>query len=149
LSENLREHPQVFMTVPKELFFFNLLDKPEHFLYTSKDLAWYLEFFSPSVMKRAAHLAGIVAKQGRPYAIRARGEATASYAADTKEEIIDEMLLLNPELKVILMVRNPVQRSWSHAKKDLLNVSFRNQTERTMEEVPSEEMKSFMATPYL
>lgn len=34
LAENLRSHPQIFFTRPKELFFFDLLNKPNHLLYS-------------------------------------------------------------------------------------------------------------------
>jgi hypothetical protein len=46
------------------------------------------------------------------------GEATASYAT-LDESVIDDMLILNAEMKVILTLRNPVDRAWSHARKDL------------------------------
>ena len=35
-------------------------------------------------------------------------------------DLIDEVVTLNPEIRVVLMVRDPVERAWSHAKKDLV-----------------------------
>ena len=58
-------------------------------------------------------------KVGRFYSPRIRGEATASYAA-LPEEVIREIATLNPEIKAILMIRDPLERAWSHARKDLL-----------------------------
>ncbi len=58
-------------------------------------------------------------KVGRLYSPRIRGEATASYAA-LPEEVIREIATLNPEIKAILMIRDPLERAWSHARKDLL-----------------------------
>jgi len=154
LAENLRIHPEVFVTDPKEIFFFNSLGNTRHFQHhnqfqpQSNDLSWYLEFFDQPIWVRLRKLFATTKKHGRPYAIKMRGEATASYAAGTDPEVINEILLLNPEIKVVLMVRNPIQRAWSHVKKDLLNESFMNRTERNLHEVNVEEMEEFMASPY-
>ena len=66
-------------------------------------------------------------KVGRLYNPRVRGEATASYAALPKE-IIREIATLNPEIKAILMIRDPLDRAWSHARKDLLIAGQRRAT---------------------
>jgi hypothetical protein len=77
-----------------------------------------------------------------------RGEATASYAADTSSKIIDEILVLNPGIKIILMIRNPVLRAWSHLKMDLFNKSTINSEERSLEDIPASEVCEYLASPY-
>jgi hypothetical protein len=42
------------------------------------------------------------------------------------KDSINNVVKLNPDIKVIVMARNPVKRAWAHAKKDLLNKSFMN-----------------------
>ena len=71
-----------------------------------------------------------------------RGEATASYAA-LEPDIIREVALLNPRLKVILMIRNPIDRAWSHAKKDLVR-----KHQRKVADVPPAEFEAFFRDPY-
>ncbi len=118
LHANLRFHPEILLSRPKEIFFFNRLKTPEHPKFRSDRLEWYLRFF-----REPAWLAGLkhalcLWRYGRPYRPRVCGEATASYAAlDT--DVIGEVVALNPRIKVILMIRDPVERAWSHAKKDL------------------------------
>jgi len=36
-------------------------------------------------------------------------------------DLIKEILILNPDIKIILMIRNPIKRTWSHVKNDILN----------------------------
>ena len=148
LADNLRLHPEAFVTQPKELFYFNLLNKPDHFQYKSNDLSWYLEHFNVSFPSKVRRICEDLKKYRCPHSVRMRGEATASYAADTCEEIIDEILTINPKIKIILMVRNPIKRAWSHAKKDLLNKSFMNENEKKIGEVPVEKIMAFMGSPY-
>jgi hypothetical protein len=76
------------------------------------------------------------------YAPRVRGEATASYAA-LDADVIADIVALNPDIKAILMIRNPIERAWSHAKKDLV----RNR-KRRMADVPEAEFRAFFADPY-
>ena len=44
-----------------------------------------------------------------------RGEATSSYAA-IDVDLIDTIARLNPRLKAIMLVRDPVDRAWSQFK---------------------------------
>ena len=118
LQKNLERHPEVFMASPKELFFFNLLDRPDFPLYQSSDLAWYLSHFRESEEEVARKQERSLSQYGMPYAPRVRGEATAGYAA-MGPRLIREVAILNPGIKAILTVRDPVERAWSHAKLDL------------------------------
>ncbi|MEM7147297.1 MAG: sulfotransferase domain-containing protein, partial [Verrucomicrobiota bacterium] len=70
--------------------------------------------------------------------IRVRGEGTATYAT-LPEAVMAEIALLNPDMKVIVMARHPVQRAISHARKDL-NRQFNG------DEVPEEAILDFVST---
>ncbi len=142
LHANLRWHPEIFLAEPKEIFFFNRLDQPDHPKFVSADLAWYLKFFRPSPYLWAVEQAMALRYHGRFFRPKVRGEASASYAAMT-DDLIAELATLGPRSKIILMVRDPVERAWSHAKKDLV----RNRG-RKMEDVADEEWQAFFADPY-
>lgn len=119
LTENLRRHPQIYIPWEKELFFFNLLDKPKHPLYRSNQLRWYAAYFR---LSRLAILKQVVRNSWQYkglYYRRVFGEATASYAA-MEAPLIQELVALCPTIKVIFSIRNPIQRAWSHAKMDLM-----------------------------
>jgi hypothetical protein len=142
LHANLRYHPEIFLSEPKELFFFSRLKTPENPKFQSNDLAWYLHFFRDPVWRSAAKTAISLWRYRELYRPRVRGEATASYAA-LDRDVIREITLLNPEIKVILMIRNPIDRAWSHAKKDLA----RNR-KRTVADVSEDEFKAFFTDAY-
>lgn len=76
------------------------------------------------------------------YRPKIRGEATASYAAMDRD-LVQEIAVLKPDAKVLLMVRNPVDRAWSHAKKDLA----RNRG-RQSADIGEEEWQAFFRDPY-
>ena len=142
LHANLRYHPQIFLAEPKELFFFSRLKTPEHPKFQSNDLGWYLRFFRDPLWRRLAKT-GICLWQSRAlYRPRVRGEATASYAV-LDRDVIAEITTLNPGIKVILMIRDPIERAWSHAKKDLV----RNRG-RKLADVTAREFQEFFAHPY-
>jgi hypothetical protein len=142
LHAHLRFHPQIFLSEPKELFFFSRLKAPDDPRFQSNDLGWYLSFFSDPWWRWLAKNAIALWRHREPYGPRTRGEATASYAA-LDRDVIAEIAALNPEVKVILMIRDPVDRAWSHAKKDLVR-----KTGRTVEGVPAEEFRAFFADDY-
>lgn len=143
LHANLRFHPQVYLAEPKELFFFSRLKTPDHPRFQSDRLEWYLKFFRREPLwRRLAKTAICLCRSRALYRPRLRGEATASYAA-LDSDVIAEIAALNPAIKVIMMLRNPVDRAWSHAKKDLA----RNRGRR-MEEVSDEELRRFFTGAY-
>lgn len=142
LHAHLRFHPQVLLAEPKELFFFSRLKDPSHPKFRSNSLGWYLKHFRdswPWWLYKSWFCLWHYRERYRPLV---RGEATASYAA-LEEDVIAEVVALNPSIKVILMVRNPVDRAWSHAKKDLA----RNRG-RSLGEVTEAEFLAFFQEPY-
>lgn len=80
----LSAHPEVFL-VPKELQFFTV-----HF---DEGLDWYRNRF-------------------RPAGDRAAGEATADYFA--RASAMDRIAATLPEARLIVSLRNPSERAWSH-----------------------------------
>jgi len=137
----LAAHPQVVMSDPKELFFFDTLGNPSHPCHKSDDLAWYVQRFVPRHRHRRRVRMWFRRLYGRP-AHTIRGEATANYAAMDRARI-DEALVLRPELRAILIVRDPVERAWSHAKKHLAR-----DRGRAVEAVPDDEWRRFFALDY-
>ena len=86
LAAALRQHRQVHVARPKEIHFFD-----RHF---KRGLEWYAEQFSP----RDHHLQ--------------IGEATPAYLDDhVARKRITRTL---PDLKVVILLRNPVDRAYSH-----------------------------------
>lgn len=142
LAKILWRHPQVFMSFPKELYFFNLLDDPNHKFYRSNDLSWYLRHLRDNPISYVIKNVMAIRRFGELYSPVVRGESTASYAA-LDPDVIAEVVALNPDIRVILMVRDPVTRAWSHAKKDLVRDSG-----RTMSQVSAGEFETFFRAPY-
>jgi hypothetical protein len=129
------------MSLPKEIYFFNLLRLPEHRFYRSNQLRWYLRRFHDNPLTYGAKMMMALSKYREPYRPIVRGEATASYAS-MDPATIREVVTLNPSLKAIVMVRDPVARAWSHAKKDLVRAK-----NRRIEDVPDSEFERFFRDP--
>jgi hypothetical protein len=142
LAKVLWRHPSIFMSFPKELYFFNLLEKPEHRLYTSNELKWYLSRFRDNPISFALKSFWAARRLQRAYRPLLRGEATASYAA-LSQSFIHDIVTLNPSVKGIMFVRDPVERAWSHAKKDLCRARNRH-----VKDVSDEEFDCFFRDPY-
>ncbi|MEM7199610.1 MAG: sulfotransferase [Planctomycetota bacterium] len=122
LHENLARHPQIFMTEPKELYYWSSVQWPEyhpkHLPPFSADLSWYLDFFRESSDQMKTRHERSFADFGEPYVPVVRGESSATYAVACEPEIIREIVTLNPAIKAILLVRHPGERAWSHIKKE-------------------------------
>ena len=119
LFHNLKSHPEIFLPKEKELYYFSTLGMPDHRRFRFPYLEDYLHAMADTPRSTLKRNYDSLRKVGRLYNPRLRGEATASYAALPKE-VIREIATLNPEIKAILMVRDPIDRAWSHARKDLL-----------------------------
>jgi hypothetical protein len=148
LAENLRLHPNVFVTEPKEVYYFSGLGEPAAWPEAPDDLEWYLQHFHESKLTIVAKQFNALRRFRKLYKPMVRGEATATYAAAISDAAMDDLLAMNPNLKCILMLRNPIQRAWSHVKKDLLNVSHLNVRERDLSEVSESEILDFILSPY-
>ena len=115
LNKQLTRHPEIWMSSPKELHFFD-----RHFTEFPGD---YARNFSGASQAMCA------------------GEITPAYAIleSRKVAIIRSWM---PNLKLLFMMRDPVDRAWSHARKDF--PQFRN---KPVEEAQSDELHEFMALP--
>lgn len=142
LHAHLRFHPQIFLSEPKELYFFSSIKTRDPKRFVSDQLSWYLRFFRDPAWRFAAKTAICLWKHRELYRPIVRGEATASYAA-LDADVIADIVALNPSLKVLLMIRNPIERAWSHAKKDLV----RNR-KRQFEDVSADEFRAFFSDAY-
>ncbi len=143
LYKNLIRHPEVFMSKEKEIHFFNMLNKTQHVKYRSADLGWYLKFFYDTPLSYVQKYLSCYLRYQKVYKPKIRGEACASYAA-MEEDLVSEVITLNPEIKIILMIRDPLQRAWSHAKKDLV----KRRRLQSINEVSEDEIEYFLKDPY-
>lgn len=135
LDANLRRHPGVWMPWIKELQYFNHLYIPGHRGWTDAHRRSHAERAIRGVLRRAeegaldiglVHAIAAVAAEplsdawyGRIFAHagegRICGEATPEYSLLPPEGIA-HVHRLNPEMKVILLLREPVARCWSHLR---------------------------------
>ncbi|MBW6416925.1 sulfotransferase [Celeribacter sp. PS-C1] len=93
----LMRHPDIYMYPKKETHFFNDL-------FTKRDMEWYKSLFAPAPE-------GALLMEGTPdYAMSHCVERTAERIADTI-----------PDAKLIMMVRNPIERIESHYVQMLSN----------------------------
>ncbi len=175
---NLKLHPELFLSYPKELYYFNSVQKGAHafsrhvrdfewptrlrdmrptvrriaqvvyfdVLKTGRmpaySLEWYMRFFHDPFWLRAYKNRRSLRRYGVAYQPRMYGEATATYAT-LDEGIIRDIVRINPEMKALLMVRDPVERAWSHAKMSLVRDG-----KRSMEDLPRQAFYDFFTSDY-
>ena len=102
LSRYLDEHPDVYMSPMKEPHFFSHIEpdpKLAGFFPHVKDPTAYLALFSNSGDARV------------------RGEASTSYL--THEGVATSIKEISPEAKIVIMLRNPISRAFSHYWNDV------------------------------
>jgi len=97
LSEMLKKHPLIYIPKKKEIHFFDSFYDLGYF--------WYSYFF----------------EKGRE---KIKGEATPAYGILDKK-MIEKIKQKNPQLKIILLIRNPLERSWSSFKMEELKFKGR------------------------
>jgi hypothetical protein len=103
LRGTLDQHPDILM-VPDEIeYFSDYLDRP---------VEWYLDHFSRL-------LASTIARTHPPIL----GEKSARYCTIPPEQIALIRRLL-PDVRLILMTRDPVDRHWAHAKRYFQKARF-------------------------
>jgi hypothetical protein len=86
LYRMIDEHPEIFMAKPKEIGFFSG--------WHDEDLAWYEAHFADAGGAQQA------------------GEATPWYLQD--HNAVDEIAQVIPDVKIIVILRDPVDRTYSH-----------------------------------
>lgn len=138
LHANLSRHPQIHMHHDKETFYFSTLGRPEAPRYRYEYLEDYLASFREGIGRRLLKSYHALRRCGRLYRPRIRGDFTASYGI-LDESVIAQMIRLQPDVRGIMLVRDPLDRAWSHVKKDLV---------RGRENPGSdEELLAFMCSP--
>ena len=109
LHRYLRQHPEVFMPERKELNFFldeyagPPIDPPEERNW-SRGITWYERQFAGAERERAV------------------GEASANYSRyPTYPGVAERIAEVVPKVKIIYLVRNPIDRVFSHYLHDVAN----------------------------
>lgn len=103
LYANLKQHKDLFLSEKKEIHYFDWN------FYRS--IKWYLSHFKKSGDK-------------------IRGEVTPAYSTLDRVKI-KHIYRCNPHLKIIFIVRNPIERAWSHALNNYcvgMNIPFEKLT---------------------
>ncbi len=124
LHTNLVRHPEILLHRDKETFYFSTLGEPGHPRFRYEFLEDYLESFRDTPKEWILKNYHALRRRGRAYSPRIIGESTASYCI-IDEEIIAEIVAINPGLRAIMLLRDPMERAWSHAKKDLVRGASR------------------------
>lgn len=104
LVEGLRSHPQVFVTDPKEPHYFALHRIGAHFTAPGDEHT----INRVAVTERAAYLA-LYPQQHDYLALGDASVSTLYYHRDA----VPEILSMNPDMRVVIMLREPVDRAYS------------------------------------
>ena len=117
LYQYLQRHPAIFMSTPKEMSFFS---KPDVY---AKGLAWYAALFEPATDDQRC------------------GEASTTYSRwPTYEGAIDRIVETTPDIKLLYILRNPVDRLYSfyaHRMRDRVTTSIDDFLRETPEAIHS------------
>jgi hypothetical protein len=126
LDAMLRQHPRVFLPPMKEVHFYDFIYLPEH-------RGWIRAGFNQHLRRHGAHgvladyfarLAALPRRQDAWYAAvfdhpdaagRVRGEITPAYAI-LPEEGVARVRATNPAMRIILILRDPVDRALSQLR---------------------------------
>lgn len=122
LHTNLRSDPQIFLPKAKELHFFDVRVDRDH--ADDSGLRWHRSFYFD--VDNPIHLRWYW-MQFRKGKGRMKGEITPSYSMLSKERV---RLILGkmPDLKVIYIIRNPIDLAWSTLRKVVLYQRGPNQS---------------------
>ena len=105
LWANMSQHPEIFLPPNKEIQFFNW--------NFHKGLDWYSSHFTSPAFK-------------------IYGDITPDYSSLPVEKIAYIKKIM-PKVKIILLLRHPIDRAWSHAIMDLVTLQCRSFHEITDE----------------
>jgi hypothetical protein len=135
LDHNLRRHPRLWLPPIKELQYFSQLHLPSTRNWTtrhrvaagSRALERYIEdtpaadWDCPLIARIADIASGAISDEwyGSIFGLAPRGricgEITPDYAT-LPEEGVRHVVRLSPAVKVIFLMRDPIERSWSHIR---------------------------------
>ena len=97
LHEMLRLHPDLFLPEPKEVHYFD---------------------------RRFHRTLGYYARRFKPAGQRVKGEITPDYS-NLSPETIRFIRQVMPDLRLVYLIRNPVERAWSQAQREVLRARKR------------------------
>ena len=103
LFEYLIQHPDIEPPLQKEVNYFNRLNRP---FFEYLGLYWYKSFF-PTVFKTNEHRVNYKREL-------ITGEATTHYIFNENKNIPAMVQRLMPSVKLIALLRNPIDRAYSH-----------------------------------
>ena len=129
LRRNLNQHPQIWMAEPKELHFFD-----RHFGHRRRH---WLPAEHEAKVRYGEHFC--TAPAGK-----AVGEFTPAYAV-MASSMVARVRRWAPDAKLLFMMRDPVERAWSHARKDF--AKYWAKDGMALEEASLEDLKPFFASP--
>lgn len=119
LHANLSRHPEVHLHRDKETFYFSTLGRRDAPRYRFDYLEDYLASFRESPLELFLKNYHAVRRCRCFYRPTIRGDFTASYGV-LPDQVIAQIVRFRPDMRGIILVRDPVERAWSHAKKDLV-----------------------------
>jgi hypothetical protein len=158
LYENLKVHEQIWLPPIKELHYFDQLRVQPFWCkrykgqlwrrlqanrislrrgqWSPRDFLWDLKYFA---WPKSDRWYRSLFSQGRK---RVAGEFTPDYSILPAETIAD-VRRINPDLKIILLMRDPIDRAWSQARKDLPRVF-----KRPLHQIPADEVIRWFNSRY-
>jgi hypothetical protein len=119
LHASLVRHPEILMHRDKETFFFSTIGNTSSPRYRYPDLKAYLDSFKDTFGEVALKNYHALRRCGQLYKPHILGESTASYCV-LEPLVLEDIRTINPNIKIIMLLRDPVERAWSHANKDLV-----------------------------
>jgi hypothetical protein len=123
LRQHLNDHPQILMADPKELHFFD-------------------RHFDENPDRYAACFTGSKTSSAKPGTI-IRGEFTPAYAV-LPDQMITTISSWMPQVKLLFSLRDPVDRAWSHARKDFAKYWSKG---KPLEEATLDDLRPFFDSP--
>lgn len=119
LHASLVRHPEILMHRDKETFFFSTIGNTSSPRYRYHDLQAYLDSFKDTFGELLLKNYHALRRCGQLYKPHILGESTASYCV-LDPLVLEDICTINPNIKIIMLLRDPVERAWSHANKDLV-----------------------------
>ncbi len=119
LHASLVRHPEILMHRDKETFFFSTIGNTSSPRYRYPDLKAYLDSFNDTFGELLLKNYHALRRCGQLYNPHILGESTASYCV-LEPLVLEDIRTINPNIKIIMLLRDPVERAWSHANKDLV-----------------------------
>jgi Sulfotransferase family len=159
LHQNLSAHRGIWLPPTKELHYFNELRGEPFFCrryrkklrsrigsvknsllrgefeWSPADFMWDMKYF---FLPRSDRWYSELFSQGRHLVA---GEITPAYSA-LSTEVVASIKNINPKMKVIFLMRDPIDRSWSHARKELPSLYG-----RPLEEIPRDKVIRWFSEP--